>query len=90
MLKRANIQWSGKTLTNDAWEGGTVTETTASVNTNTGEVTNITIDTDDSLDVLVKQYIILNGEQVDVYDDEKDFDLWADIHGIYKNGVVMD
>jgi hypothetical protein len=37
------------------------------------------------LEVCERQYIILNGEQVDVYEDEAGYDYWADIAGIYNN-----
>ena len=73
------------------WEGNEAVETTASVNIDTGEITDIVVvGTDDDFEILERQYIVLNDEQIEVYDDEGDFEFWADIHGTYKNGVTVD
>ena len=67
------------------WDCGREIETTAKVNIQTGEVTDIVIADDEvgELDICERQYIVLNDEQVDVYDDEGDFDFWADINSTY-------
>ena len=72
------------------WDGGTEVETTATVNLKTGEVTDIVVINTKGFDVCERQYIILNDEQVDVYDNEPGYKYWADIKGIhYENYASM-
>lgn len=66
------------------WDGGTEVTTTATVNIKTGEVTNITAANVSGLDICERQYIVMHGEQVDVYQDEHGYDYWADIHKEYQ------
>ena len=62
------------------WDGGVAVETTAIVNTTTGEVTDVVVsDHVDGLDVCEREYIFLNDAEVTVHCDENGFDLWADI-----------
>ena len=67
------------------WEGNEIVETTANVNIDTGEVTDIpVVDVNNCMDVLERQYIILNDEKIDVFDDEEGFEFWADFNGVCK------
>ena len=69
------------------WDGGVEIETSAKVNIKMGEVTDITVsDNVEGLEICERQYVLLNGGQVDVYEDESSYDYWVDIEGIYKNG----
>ena len=61
------------------WDGGVEIETTAIVNIKTGEVSDITSVDVNGLDICERQYIVMQDEQVDVYEDERGYDYWADI-----------
>lgn len=61
------------------WDGGTEVETSATVNIKTGEVTDIEVAKISGLEICEREYIMMNGEQVDVYHDEHGYEHWADI-----------
>ena len=61
------------------WDGGIELETTASVDIKTGEITDIQAVIADGLDICERQYIVMCSGQVDVYEDERGFQYWADI-----------
>jgi hypothetical protein len=65
------------------WDGGVEIETTAIVDIRTGEVTDVISVDVTGLDLCEREYIVMNSEQVDVYQDEHGFDLWADIENEY-------
>ena len=62
------------------WDGGVEVESSAMVNIRTGEVTDVVTADVHGLDICEREYIVMNGEQVDVYQDERGYELWADIH----------
>ena len=65
------------------WEGSQTVQTTAKVNIDTGEVTDIVVaDVGNGLNGLERQYIVLSGEEIAVHSDENNYDFWADIKGI--------
>ena len=66
------------------WDGGIEIETTAIVDIRTGEVTDISSVDVNGLDICERQYIVMHGEQVDVYEDERGYNYWADI----KNEII--
>ena len=61
------------------WDGGTEIETTATVDILTGEITDIISVEVNGLDICERQYIVMNDEQVDVYQNERSYEYWADI-----------
>ena len=61
------------------WDGEIEIETTAVVDIKTGEITDITSVDVNGLDICERQYIVMQDEQVDVYEDERGYDYWADI-----------
>ncbi len=61
------------------WDGGVEVETTAKVDIRTGEVTHIAQAAVNGLEICEREYIVMNGEQVDVFRDEHGFEYWADI-----------
>jgi hypothetical protein len=62
------------------WDEGAAVESTASVNTTTGEVTDAVAPDKIAGPVVCKrEYITLNGAEVTVYKNEHGYDLWADI-----------
>ena len=63
------------------WDGGIRVETTAMVNTSTGNVINIGVANLQGLEVCEEQYIVLNDERVYVYENANGFDYWADLKG---------
>jgi len=68
------------------WDGGTEVESTANVNIKTGEVTDIkVVKCSDDIILCDEQHILMNGEIVYVYEDEKGYEYWADIKGEYNN-----
>lgn len=60
------------------WDGGIEVETIAHVDYRTGEVTDIVPANIRGLDICERTYIVMNDEQVDVYEDEHGFEHWAD------------
>jgi hypothetical protein len=80
---------SGTVLSNipyvTIWDGGISLETNCDLDIKTGEVTNIGVVNAEGLESCERQYIILQGEQTDVYEDEHGFAYWADIEGIYDD-----
>lgn len=65
------------------WDGGIGIETTAKVDIRTGEVTDIMTANIHGLNLREREYIIMNDEQADVYEDEHGFAHWADINNEY-------
>lgn len=65
------------------WDGGVEVETTADVDIRTGEVTKITQSNISGLEVCEREYVVMNGEQVEVYNDERGYEYWADIDDVY-------
>jgi hypothetical protein len=65
------------------WDGGTEIESMATLNTLTGEVSDIELKCvyGLGLEVLDGQYVIVNDERVRVYADENGYDYWADLRG---------
>ena len=61
------------------WDGGIEIETSATVDILTGEITDIMSVDVDGLDICERQYIVMQGEQVDVYENECGYKYWADI-----------
>ena len=61
------------------WDGGITVETNAVVDIKTGEVTDVIIADVKGLQICEREYIKMNGGQVDVYRDERGYELWADI-----------
>ena len=61
------------------WDGGIEVETTANVDIRTGKITDIINVDVTGLDICERQYIVMQGEQVDVYEDERGYEYWADI-----------
>lgn len=67
------------------WDGGIEIGSPAKVNTKTAEVfdfekSSMEVDGIDNLD---REYIEINGREVEVYQDVNGFDLWADLDGTY-------
>jgi hypothetical protein len=65
------------------WDGGTEIITEADVDARSGEITNIKQVDVSGLELCERQYIVMNDEQVDVYEDEHGCAYWADIEGVY-------
>ena len=63
------------------WDSGIEVKTTCTVNLETGEVTEISAADVRGLDVCEEQYVVLNDEVVYIYENERGFPYWADIHG---------
>ena len=61
------------------WDGGIEIETTAVIDLKTGEITDITSVDVNGLDICERQYIMMHGEQVDVYENERGYKYWGDI-----------
>ena len=75
------------------WDSGIEIETTAAVDIRTGEVTDIMSADVNGLDICERQYIIMSSEQVDVYENERGYEYWADIKneifGIENNIIIV-
>lgn len=66
------------------WDDDIYLETDCYVNLKTGEVFDIAVVDCDGLEICDKQFIIVDEEEVLVYQDEKGFDCWADLKGEYS------
>ena len=64
-----------------SWDGGVTVTTSAVVNCETGEVTDIECADVEGLDNCEEQYIIMNDKKIYIYEDEHGYDYWADLKG---------
>ena len=63
------------------WDNGVAVESNALVNRDTGEITDIEVAGVDMgmLDVCERQYVIIDNEEVAVYEDMYGYQYWADV-----------
>ena len=79
MLKELKVRVPYVTV----WDGGTEIVTSGTLNIRTGEITDIeTVDPPVDVEILEREYIILNGEQVDVESGESD-GYWIRLNSSY-------
>ena len=69
------------------WDGSTVFETSATVNVETGEITNIVTVPVCNVRIYTcdEEYITLDGKKVAVHQDMCGFDYWADLHNLFPD-----
>ena len=71
------------------WDGGSTVETKAAVNIKTGEITDIEIsEAANNFDICERQYVIMNGEEVDVIINEEDDTYWIPLSNELSIGSI--